>query len=135
MRMQGTISPPGNPLPLASHGPLKSMGGALTKVKVNSGVCGFTVLVSVKRDKDRNFHVSLETECEMVKRMEADIAFLEFKAPFSIILHNPVYRSASKNLKHAACPAPSAILKAIEVEAGACLARPVTITFAEEQED
>ena len=101
----------------------------MTKVQVNSGVCGFTVLVSVKRDKDRNFHISLETECGMVKTMEADIAFLEFRAPFSVILHNPVYRSASKNLKHAACPVPSAILKAIEVEAGACLPRPVSVTF------
>lgn len=107
----------------------------MTKVQVNSGVCGFSVIVRVRRDKDRNFHVSLETECGMVKKMEEDIAFLEFRAPFSVILHNPVYRSASKNLKHAACPVPSAILKAIEVEAGACLARPVTITFAEELED
>jgi len=106
----------------------------LTKAKVNSGVCGFTVIVTVRRDKDRNFHISLETECEMVKKMEADIAFLEFRAPFSVILHNPVYRSASKNLKHAACPVPSAILKAIEVEAGACLPRPVSVTFIEDKD-
>lgn len=106
----------------------------MTKVKVNSGVCGFTVVVRVKKDKDRNFHISLETECEMVKKMETDIAFLEFRAPFSVILHNPVYRSASKNLRHAACPVPSAILKAIEVEAGACLPRPVSVAFIEEQD-
>ena len=106
----------------------------MTKVQVNPGVCGFTVDVSIEKDQDRNFHISLDTECGMVKKMAEDISFLNFRAPFSAILHNPVYRSASKNLKHAACPAPSAILKAIEVEAGACLPRPVTITFAEEQE-
>lgn len=107
----------------------------MTKVQVNPGVCGFTVVVRVEKDKDRNFHISLDTECEMVKKMSEEISLLEFRAPFSAILHNPVYRSASKNLKHAACPVPSAILKAIEVEAGACLPRPVTITFAEEQEE
>jgi hypothetical protein len=107
----------------------------MTKVQINAGVCGFTVDVRVERDKDRNFHISLDTECEMVKKMAEEISFLEFRAPFSAILHNPVYRSASKNLKHAACPVPSGILKAIEVEAGACLPRPITITFAEEQEE
>ncbi len=106
----------------------------MTKVQVNSGVCGFAVIVRVERDKDRNFHISLDTECEMVKKMAEEISFLEFRAPFSTILHNPVYRSASKNLKHAACPVPSAILKAIEVEAGACLPRPVSMTFIAEQE-
>ncbi|MBI5634058.1 MAG: hypothetical protein HZA15_11330 [Nitrospirae bacterium] len=106
----------------------------MTKVQVNPGVCGFAVVVKVERDKERNFHIYLDTECEMVKKMAEELSFLEFRAPFSAILHNPVYRSASRNLKHAACPIPSAILKAIEVEAGACLPRPVTITFAEEQE-
>ncbi|MBI5073894.1 MAG: hypothetical protein HZB62_01800 [Nitrospirae bacterium] len=106
----------------------------MTKVQVNPGVCGFTVGITVERDKDRNFHISLDTECEMVKKMAEEISFLEFRAPFSTILHNPVYRSASKNLKHAACPVPSGILKAIEVEAGACLPRPVSITFIEEED-
>jgi hypothetical protein len=107
----------------------------MTKVQVNAGVCGFTVVVRVEEDKDRNFHISLDTECEMVKKMAEEISFLEFRAPFAAILHNPVYRSASKHIKHPACPVSSAILKAIEVEAGVCLPRPVSITFAEEQEE
>jgi hypothetical protein len=106
----------------------------MTKVRVNSGVCGFVVTVTVEKDNDRNLHVTLDTDCGMVKKMEEDISHLEFRAPFSAILHNPVYRSASKHLKHAACPVPSAILKAIEVEVGACLPRPVTMTFPGEKE-
>jgi hypothetical protein len=106
----------------------------MTKVQVNPGVCGFTVVVKVERDRERNFHISLDTECEMVKKMAEELSFLEFRAPFSAILHNPVYRSASKNLKHAGCPVPAAILKAIEVEAGACLARPVSMTFIEAED-
>jgi len=106
----------------------------MTKVQVNPGVCGFTVIVRVERDRDRNIHISLDTECEMVKKMAEEISFLEFRAPFSAILHNPVYRVASKNLKHPACPVPSGILKAIEVEMGACLPRPVGITFIENQD-
>jgi len=105
----------------------------MTRVEIKSGVCGFAVLVTVKKDKDRNFHITIETDCEMVKKMEEDIAQLEFRAPFTTILHNPVYRSASKHLKHPACPVPCGILKAIEVEAGACLPRPVTITFQDKK--
>jgi len=106
----------------------------MTRVTIQSGICGFSVLVSVQRDKDRNLHITFDTECDMVKKMAADIAFLEFRAPFATILHNPVYRSASKNLKHAACPVPSGILKAIEVELGVCLPRPVSITLEKEEE-
>jgi len=105
----------------------------MTRVTVQPGICGFSVLVSITRDKDRNLHVTLDTECDMVKKMAEDISFLEFRAPFATILHNPVYRSASKNLKHAACPVPSGILKAIEVELGVCLPRPVSITFEEKE--
>lgn len=106
----------------------------MTKVQINPGICGFTVVARVEKDKDRNFHINLDTECEMVKKMAEEIPFLEFRAPFSAILHNPVYRSASKHLKHPACPVPSAILKAIEVEAGVCLPRPVSMSFIEEKD-
>ena len=106
----------------------------MTQVTVEAGICGFSVLVSVQRDKDRNLHISLDTECEMVKKMAEDISFLEFRAPFAAIMHNPVYKSASKNLKHAACPVPSGIVKAIEVELGVCLPRPVSITFEKKGE-
>lgn len=106
----------------------------MTRVTVEAGICGFSVLVSVQRDKDRNLHISLDTECEMVKKMAEDISFLEFRAPFAAIMYNPVYKSASKNLKHAACPVPSGIVKAIEVELGVCLPRPVSITFEKKAE-
>jgi len=55
----------------------------VTKVQIDAGVCGFTALVSVKKDKERNVHLSIETGCEMVNKMAAEISFLEFRAPFS----------------------------------------------------
>jgi len=36
---------------------------------------------------------------------------------------------ASRDISHAACPVPSAILKAIEVEVGAALPQDVTMTI------
>ncbi len=103
----------------------------MTTVAVDAGACGFTVNITVSMDRERRFHVSIDTECEMVKKMASEISLLEFRSPFVSILHNPVYRSASKHLKHPACAVPSGILKAIEVEAGICPPRTVSIRFPE----
>ncbi len=102
----------------------------MTKVIVNSGACGFTVEVTAEKGKDKKVHISLETECEMVKKMLDDIPALDMMALFSGWLNNPVYRSAAKNLKHVSCPVPSGILKAVEVEAGMAVPKEVSIIFS-----
>lgn len=71
----------------------------------------------------------MDTECEMVREMLDEISQLDMRSLFTNHIDNPLYRSAAKHLKHAACPVPSAILKAAEVELGLCLAEDVTITF------
>ncbi len=101
----------------------------MTKVVVNSGACGFTVEVSAEKAKDKKISITLETECEMVRKMLDDISSIEMMALFSGWLNNPVHRSAAKHLKHAACPVPSGILKAVEVETGMALPKEVSIVF------
>ncbi len=76
--------------------------------------------------------LSADTNCEMVKKMLEDIAILDRFAPLTGFQNNPVYRSAAKHLKHVACPVPSGILKALEVEAGLNVKKDVTITFVKE---
>jgi hypothetical protein len=77
--------------------------------------------------------IFLDTACEMVKKMQADIASVDRMATLLGFLDNPVYRSAAKHLKHAACPVPSAILKAIETEAGMNVPKDVRIEFVREK--
>jgi hypothetical protein len=43
-----------------------------------------------------------------------------------------VYRAAGKHLKHPACVVPSAILKAVEVEAGLNVPKDAVIRFVKE---
>ena len=105
----------------------------MTNVSVNSGICGYSVLITALRGKDKKISISLETECEMVKKMLEDISTLDIMAAFTGYLNNPVYRSAAGRLKHVACPVPSAILKAVEVEISACLPKNVSITFLKQQ--
>ena len=101
----------------------------MTKAVVTSGICGYSVIVTAEKGKGKTIHISLETECEMVQKMLKDISSLDMMAAFTGFLNNPVYRSAAVHLKHVACPVPSGILKALEIESGLCLPKDVSIVF------
>ncbi len=104
----------------------------MTTVVVSSGACGFTVTIKASKGKGRTIEVVLETACEMVQKMQGDVASLDRMAALVSFDKNAVYRSAAKHLRHAACPVPSAILKAIETEAGMNVPRDATILFKKE---
>jgi len=101
----------------------------MTKVLVNSGACGFMVTITVEKGNDKKIAVSLDTSCEMVQKMLVDIAIVDHWATFASFRDNPIYLSASKHLKHVACPVPAGILKALEVEAGLNVSKDATIAF------
>jgi len=105
----------------------------MTKVIVNSGACGFTVTIRAEKGKEKKIAVSLDTACEMVQKMLADIATVDQSVTFAGFRDNPVYQSAAKHLKHVACPVPSAILKAIETETGMNVPKDVKIEFIREK--
>ena len=104
----------------------------MTTVIVNSGACGYMVTIRAEKNSGK-IAISLETDCEMVKKMQHDIAELEKTAAFIKFDANPVYRSASRHLKHAACSVPSGILKALEVAAGLNVPKDVTISFVKKE--
>jgi hypothetical protein len=106
-----------------------------TEVEVTSGICGFKTRIRAVKSGSKKVRLELESDCEMVASMQEDVAELDMMAAFTRFLENPVYRSASRHLKHVACPVPSGILKALEVEAGLCLPRNAAIVFIKEDED
>ena len=102
----------------------------MTKVVVDSGICGFLTTITAEMEQDgKSVSITLESECEMVVNMSGDLASLNKMSVFTGFLSNPVYKSASVHLKHTACPVPSGIIKAMEVETGFCLPKDVSITF------
>lgn len=105
----------------------------MTTVVVKSGACGFTVAITVEKHSDGKMTVSLDTSCEMVKKMLEDIAILDRFTPFAGFQSNPVYISAAKHLKHTACAVPCAVLKALEVEAGLNVAKDVGLAFVKKK--
>ncbi len=105
----------------------------MTKVEVNPGACGMPAVIEVEKKDGKTYAVRISSECEMVVKLGKEIPELTMMDAFKRLLDNPVYRHGSGCLKHAACPVPSAVLKALEVEAGLNLPRDVSITFVREK--
>ncbi len=101
----------------------------MTKVTVNPGNCGFSVTITARKMENKKVSISLDADCETVMAMQEDIELIDMRTLFSKHFANPVYRSADRHLKHVACAVPCAILKAVEVELGLCVAEDVTIRF------
>jgi hypothetical protein len=105
----------------------------MTKVVVTAGACGFTSVIRAEKGPERAVDLAVESGCAMVQKMAAEITRLGRRDALSGILHNPVYLAAGRHLKHAACPVPAAVLKALEVEAGLNVAKDAAITFEKDR--
>ena len=105
----------------------------MTKVVVKAGACGFTSVIRAGKGPERMVDIAVESGCAMVQKMAAEIASLGRRDALLGILSNPVYLAAGRHLKHAACPVPAAVLKALEVEAGLNVKKDATIVFAKDE--
>lgn len=99
------------------------------KVEVDPGVCKMRTIINAKPSEDMmNIEVSIDTDCAMIKSFASDLkpigAYDESELP---MVQNPVYITASKHIKHSACPVPCAVLKAVEVAADLGLKRDVSL--------
>ena len=102
----------------------------MSKVTVDAGICGFTAIIKAAKIKEGGGGVGVEVfcPCEMVKRLSKELRDLEFGTKaFYGISDSVVYQLASKHIGHVACPVPSAILKAIEVELELALPKDVSM--------
>ncbi len=104
----------------------------MSRVRVDPGACGHRVTVAVEPDPGgggKRYRLAVETDCPHVRRLAEALPGLGRMDALVAIPANPVYQAAGRCLKHAACPVPSAILKALEVAAGLNVAKPATIRF------
>ncbi len=104
----------------------------MTKVRVNSGICGFTATVTAEKESKRKVRIKIESDCEMVQKLAGEMLVLDMMSAFTPHLNNPVYRAASKHIRHLACPVPAGIIKALEAELGLCIPKDAGIIFIKE---
>ena len=107
----------------------------MTRVVVNPGACGMESTIEIEKKDSMTYAVKVGSECEMVLKLGKEVSELTMMDAFKRALENPVYTKAATCLRHVACPVPSAILKALEVEAGLNVPKDVSITFVKEQDE
>ncbi len=103
----------------------------MATVTVDPGVCGFQANIMATADEAMNVQIEINSACPLIQKLAIEVA----QVPAMDILRHPihetqVYRAAGAAGCHAACPIPSAIIKAIEVAAGLALPRDVHMIIA-----
>jgi hypothetical protein len=106
--------------------PGASAAGAL--VTVDAGVCGHKATITAERAAGYTVRLTIESDCLHVQRIEPEP--LEVDALRQIGLRGgmpSLLQTAYACCAHAACPVPSALIKAVEVAAGLALPGDVTM--------
>jgi hypothetical protein len=99
----------------------------MASAEIESGICGFCTTVRTTTD-GRNVRVEFETECGYVEQLAEALTEVDPYKEISYRGEGPVtLRLAAEHLVHPACPVPSGIIKAIEVEAGLALPKDASI--------
>jgi len=99
----------------------------MAKAEIESGICGFCTTVKTTSE-GRTVRVEFETSCGYVEQLAEALTEVDPFREISYRGEGPVtLRLAAEHLVHPACPVPSGIIKAIEVEAGLALPKDASI--------
>ncbi|TAN41395.1 MAG: hypothetical protein EPN22_15450 [Nitrospirae bacterium] len=104
----------------------------MTRVRINPGACGLPAVVEIEKKDAKTYVLRVTSECPMVEKLGAEVSELTMMDAFKRFQDNPVYSKGAACLKHVACPVPSGILKALEVEAGLNVPKDASIVFEKE---
>ena len=101
----------------------------MTRAVVNPGICGMSITVEVVKVGKQGVRVEITSDCKMMTKMGESLAELDLLDALKPPVNSEVYKCASEYHLCTSCPVPMAILKAIEIEAGLALPRPVLVHF------
>ncbi|MPW26499.1 hypothetical protein GC105_11925 [Alkalibaculum sp. M08DMB] len=107
----------------------------MSTVIVKPGICGLeSKIVVTKKDNDQDSYlveIRIESESDNIKRLAKELKEVNgLEECFNNFSTSLVYKLSSKCGLHLACPVPSAIIKAIEVECNLALPRDVEMTIS-----
>ena len=104
----------------------------MTVVKVDCGICGQRAIIEVSKDTGTLMHVTVETDCEMLKKAGEQMDGADWREALRPGHPHSVHAVMFGTIRHAGCPGPTAVAKAIEIAVGVALPKDVTITFLRE---
>jgi Family of unknown function (DUF6951) len=99
---------------------------------IEAGICGFSTTVRA-RTEGRAVLLEIESECEHIRKLGAALTEVDPFREITFRGDGPLtLEKAREFCAHAACPVPTGILKAVEVEAGLALPKEVSIRVSRE---
>ena len=102
----------------------------MATVEILPGICGLKTNLILTADEDQIVQVKIDSECPYVTAMQEELKDLDgYSECFAKYSSSTVYSVAEKNIKHLACPVPTAIIKGMEVACGLALPRNVTLVI------
>ena len=101
----------------------------MIKVTVDAGICGFSTVITAVCEDGQNAAIKIETECPSLKPLEDELKEVDALSEcFGSMCETKVYSQTGKYCKHAACPVPCGIIKAVEAACGLALPKDAVIT-------
>lgn len=109
-------------------------------VNVMAGICGMETeirAIAQGRSKSKRIRLEIKSDCGNIRKLAEELQEVNPYEEIGFSATGPkTLRLAAKHCKHAACPVPSAIIKAVEVASGLALPKDVLIQVtAENTED
>jgi hypothetical protein len=87
----------------------------------------------LKGSMEGEYQIRLTSECPLVQSLEPKLQEMDLlMAAVGRFTQNPVFQAAEANRLHAACPVPTALIKAFEVFCGLALPADPKITIDKE---
>ena len=101
----------------------------MASTEIDSGICGFCTTVRASGDGDRVVRLQFESTCEYVQKLAEHLEEVDPYREISYRGEGPLtFQLASQYLVHPACPVPSGIIKAVEVEAELAVPKDASIS-------
>jgi len=102
----------------------------MAKAEIFAGDCGFNTTVETRMN-GKSCSILIHSECVAIQKMAGELQEVNPYEEISFKRKMPrTHEMGIKYCTHAACPVPSGIIKAIEVEAGLALPTDVTIKLS-----
>lgn len=103
----------------------------MIRVEVDAGICGFVSIITAESQDMQKVRLVFKTSCPNLKPLEEQgpLEIDAYNDAFGPVGETESYGILRPHVRHAACPVPMAMVKAVEAAAGLALPRDVQISI------
>lgn len=106
----------------------------MTRVTIHAGVCGFETRMEAVSENMQHVDVTIDSDCPDIQAAAEKLGRIDaYQEVFARVGQGQVYQTFGEHCRHAACPVPMAVIKAIEAEANLALPREISFRIEKER--